>query len=138
LGEPETNRAVVLVCITCRTTAEAAEGMKPGSWPSDRAGEALADAVVRAAASFPEVSVRRVRCLANCSRGPSAAVRCAASWTYVFGHLAPEADGPALIEGARLLAQSTDGTMPWKGRPEPLKRGLIARVPPADYVEEPS
>jgi predicted metal-binding protein len=134
LGEPETNRAVVLVCITCRTAAEAAEG----SWPSDRAGGALADAAARAAANFPDVTVRRVRCLANCSRGPSAAVRCEASWTYVFGHLAPEADGPALIEGARLLAQSADGTMPWKGRPEPLKRGLIARVPPADYVEEPS
>jgi len=23
--------------------------------------------------------------------------------------------------------------LPWRGRPEPLKRGLIARVPPIDF-----
>jgi predicted metal-binding protein len=26
--------------------------------------------------------------------------------------------------------------MPWRGRPEPLKRGLIARVPPIDFQED--
>jgi len=26
--------------------------------------------------------------------------------------------------------------MPWCGRPEVLKRGLIARVPPLDFVED--
>jgi len=25
--------------------------------------------------------------------------------------------------------------MPWRGRPQPLKTGLIARVPPDDYEE---
>jgi predicted metal-binding protein len=40
--------------------------------------------------------------------------------------------------GAQLLAQATDGIMPWRGRPESLKRGLIARIPPIDYREEPS
>ena len=39
----------------------------------------------------------------------------------------------ALIEGARLLAGAADGMMPWRGRPEVLKRGLIARVPPIDF-----
>jgi predicted metal-binding protein len=133
LGESGTTGAVVLVCITCRSAADAAEGV----WPTERAGSALADAACRAANDWPDIRVQRVRCLANCGRGPSAAIRSESSWTYVFGHLAPEADGPALIEGARLLAQSADGTMPWKGRPEPLKRGLIARIPPPDYVEEP-
>ena len=42
----------------------------------------------------------------------------------------------ALIDGARLLAARPDGLMPWRGRPEPLKRGLIARVPPIDFIEE--
>jgi predicted metal-binding protein len=43
--------------------------------------------------------------------------------------------GEALIEGACLLAQAADGIMPWRGRPEPLKRGLIARVPPINFQE---
>jgi len=37
---------------------------------------------------------------------------------------------------ARLLAGAGDGLMPWRGRPEPLKRGLIARVPPLGFVEK--
>jgi predicted metal-binding protein len=73
-------------------------------------------------------------CLGNCSRGPSAALRCNGSWTYVFGGLDPTC-ASALVEGARLLAAAPDGILPWRGRPAPLKRGLVARVPPIGYVE---
>ena len=73
-----------------------------------------------------------MRCLANCSRGPSAALRCNGSWTYVFGGLDLACAG-ALVEGARMLARAADGILPWRGRPEPLKRGLIARVPPIGF-----
>lgn len=72
-----------------------------------------------------------VRCLANCARGPSAAIRCLGAWTYVFGQLDESRDGPALVEGARLLAAAADGLLPWRGRPEALKRAVIARLPPA-------
>jgi predicted metal-binding protein len=77
--------------------------------------------------------VLRVRCLANCKRGLSAAVRRNQAWTYLFGGLDAEHGAAALIEGARLFAHATDGVMPWRGRPEALKRGLIARTPPVDF-----
>ena len=64
-----------------------------------------------------------------------AAMRREGAWTYVFGDLDAARDGAALVEGARLLARSADGLMPWRGRPEPLKRGLIARVPPIEYED---
>ncbi len=118
--------ATVYVCITCRRPDE------PESEP--RPGAMLAEATARVAAGTA-VAVRRVRCLANCSRGASAAMRCNGSWTYLFGGLDPSC-GPALIEGARLLAEAPLGLMPWRGRPEPLKRGLIARIPPIDFEEE--
>jgi predicted metal-binding protein len=35
------------------------------------------------------------------------------------------------VEGARLLAAAADGLLPWRGRPEVLKRALVARLPPA-------
>ncbi len=54
----------------------------------------------------------------------------------MFGGLDPEQDAANLIQGARLFAGATDGVMPWRGRPDILKRGLIARVPPIDFVEE--
>jgi predicted metal-binding protein len=118
--------ATVYVCITCRRADD------PDAEP--RPGALLADATMRAAQGSG-VAVRRVRCLANCTRGPSAAVRANGSWSYIFGGL-DLSGASALIEGARLLAGAADGIMPWRGRPEPLKRGLIARVPPLDFAEE--
>ena len=115
----------VYVCVTCR----------PVGGPDNpvRHGAILAAATAEAAADT-EVEVRPMRCLANCSRGPSAALRCNGSWTYVFGGLDATCAG-ALVEGARLLANAADGILPWRGRPAPLKRGLIARVPPLDFRE---
>jgi predicted metal-binding protein len=119
--------ATVYVCITCRRATDPEDGPRPGL--------ALARATSRAAEGT-DVTVRRVRCLANCNRALSAAIRCDDTWTYVFGGLEAERDAEALIEGARLLARAEDGVMPWRGRPEVLKRGLIARVPPLDFVED--
>jgi predicted metal-binding protein len=116
---------MIYVCTTCKRASE------PDSEP--RPGALLATATEQAAAGT-EVTVRRLRCLANCTRGPSAAMRCNGSWTYLFGGLdATNAD--ALVEGARLLATAADGILPWRGRPEILKRGLIARVPPIGFEE---
>ena len=117
----------IYVCITCRRAGDPEDGVRPGLQ--------LARATARAAEGSG-VTVRQVRCLANCNRALSAAVRCDGAWTYVFGGLDAETDAAALIEGARLLAKSADGLLPWVGRPDVLKRGLIARVPPIDYPEE--
>ena len=89
----------------------------------------LAEATARAAAGTG-ITVLGVKCLANCTRGLSAAVRRNHAWTYVFGGLDAVQRPAALVEGARLFSHATDGVMPWRGRPEALKRGLVARIPP--------
>jgi predicted metal-binding protein len=116
----------ILVCITCRRADDPEDAPRPG------AALAVATAV---AAEGTGVAVKRVRCLANCKRGLSAAVRRSNGWTYVFGDLVAETDAEALVAGAQLLADATDGLMPWRGRPPVLKRGLIARVPPLDFED---
>jgi predicted metal-binding protein len=109
----------LFVCVTCRDAAAPPE--------ATRAGALLAASL----GPLPEgIHLRPVECLANCKRGPSAAMTRAGGWSYVFGHLDPAADGPALLAGAALLAASPDGLMPWRGRPEALKRGMLARIPP--------
>lgn len=112
----------MLVCTTCGTASAAAGTPPAGLLLARRTAASLGDA--------RDVSVEGVRCLANCSRGPSAAIRCDGAWTYVFGHLDPARDGPALVEGARLLAAAADGLLPWRDRPEVLKRATMARLPP--------
>jgi len=116
---------VIYVCITCRPVGDPDSPARPG---------ALLAAATAQAAAGTQVEVRPMRCLANCSRGPSAALRCNGSWTYVFGNLDVTC-AQALVEGARMLASAADGILPWRGRPAPLKRGLIARVPPLDFHE---
>jgi predicted metal-binding protein len=120
-----TQSPVIYVCTTCRYAGEGDSEPRPG---------ALLAAATERAATGTEVEVRRMKCLANCTRGPSAAMRANGSWTYVFGGLDP-ANAPALVEGAKLLAGAADGILPWRGRPDILKRGLIARVPPIDFEE---
>ena len=118
----------VYVCVTCRKPDDAADG--------PRAGLLLAQATADAARGT-DVTVRHVECLANCRRSLSAAMRTRDSWTYVFGGLDAANDAPALIEGARLLVDAADGILPWRGRPNVLKRGLIARIPPLHFTPTP-
>ncbi|MEM8574592.1 MAG: DUF1636 domain-containing protein [Pseudomonadota bacterium] len=113
--------AIIYVCVTCRKADDADEG--------PRAGLLLAEATAEAARGTG-VTVRHVECLANCRRSLSAAMRKKNSWTYVFGELSAPDDAAALIDGAQMLADAEDGLLPWRGRPDALKGGLIARVPP--------
>lgn len=121
-------QATVLVCTTCGAASAAAGAPSAGLILARNALASLGDA--------GDVRVESVRCLANCSRGLSAALRCDGAWTYVFGHLDESRDGPALVVGARLLAAAADGLLPWRGCPEALKRGTVARVPPTGIPGE--
>jgi predicted metal-binding protein len=118
--------ATIYVCVTCRG---------PGGIVRDPLPGAVLAAATAQAAEGTRITVRPIRCLANCSRGPSAAMRANGSWTYIFGGL-DAACAPALVAGARMLADALDGILPWRGRPDVLKRGLCARTPPLDFKED--
>jgi predicted metal-binding protein len=119
---------VVFVCRNCRSEDDPNADPRPGSLLSTVAIEKAGQAGIQ---------VRSVNCLANCKRGLSASIRSADGWSYIFGGLTLE-DADDLITGAQLLADAQDGLMPWRGRPDSLKRGMIARIPPFDFTEEKS
>ena len=116
----------IIVCASCRD--------ETGSDTHPRAGELLADDTRRAAAD-DNIRVRTVECLGNCKRRLSAAILRDGCWSYVFGDLTT-ASGADLVTGAKLFATSTDGLIPWRGRPDSLKRGLVARIPPLDMLKD--
>ncbi|TPN26559.1 DUF1636 domain-containing protein [Mesorhizobium sp. B2-3-3] len=116
----------VIVCASCRDES--------GSDAHPRAGELLAQDARRAAAS-EDVRVRTVECLGNCKRRLSAAILRDGCWSYVFGDLTTSS-GADLVTGAKLFATSSDGLIPWRGRPDSLKRGLVARIPPLDLLKD--
>ena len=116
----------VVVCTTCRD--------ETGSDAEPRAGRRLAEAA-KLAARGSGVCVRTVECLGNCKRRLSAAMLRDGCWSYVFGDLTPDS-GPDLITGAKLFSTSSDGLIPWRGRPDSLKRGLVARIPPLTALKD--
>jgi predicted metal-binding protein len=109
----------IVVCNTCRDQS--------GSDAHPRAGKLLADGT-RHAADGSGIPVEEAECLGNCKRRLSAALLKHGAWSYVFGDLGTDS-GADLVEGAKLFANSTDGLLPWQGRPASLKRGLVARIP---------
>jgi len=130
----------VLVCSSCRLAEPAAvEGgfvVAPADGAADapRPGSLLVEDV-RRAAEGTGVAVRHVACLGNCRRGLSAAIFRTGCWAYVFGGLGVSS-GADLVAGARLFAGATDGFMPFRARPEALKRGLVARIPHPDILKD--
>ena len=116
----------IVVCASCRDES--------GSDAHPRAGEVLATDTRRAALGS-RIAVHQVECLGNCKRRLSAAILRDNCWSYVFGDLTPES-GADLVTGATLFATSTDGILPWRGRPDALKRGLVARIPPLAFLKD--
>jgi predicted metal-binding protein len=125
-ASPESPGVTVVVCHSCRGPDGSDDYPRPGSRLADDA---------RRAADGADVRVRSVGCLGNCKRGMSAAILSEGSWSYIFGWL-NEQSGEDLVAGAALLAESQDGFMPFRARPESLKRGLIARIPTLGHLGE--
>jgi len=116
---------VIHVCTTCKREGDDPSEPRPGT----RLREALTGR------DEPGLRLVPVECLGNCKRSCTVALSAHGCWTYVFGDLTP-ASGEDVVTAARLLQTSTDGLMPWRGRPEAFKRGMIARIPPTKPYQE--
>ena len=117
----------IVVCATCRDET----GLRR---PSARRRNCSARRRERRCRTTTSASAS-VECLGNCKRRLTAAILRDGCWSYVFGDLDADS-GPDLVAGAKLFATSTDGLMPWRGRPDSLKRGLVARIPPLDLLKD--
>ena len=78
------------------------------------------------------VQVRGVECLSNCSRGCTVALRGTGRWSYVYGDIDPDLHLTSLLEGAAKYRDTVDGLIPWRQRPDILRKGVIARIPPLE------
>lgn len=118
-----TTPIIISVCVTCK---------HPDANNPARPGVALFDAVQQATMDDgANVRVRRVQCLGVCKRPATAAVSGHDRYTFVFGDLNAEGGADALATFARSYRRAPYGLVPWRERPEAIRRGLVARIPPA-------
>lgn len=116
----------IYVCVTCRTA--------PDEQP--RAGARLHDELRRTLGDDPGFDVVPVECLSVCKRPCTVSFAAPGKWTYVYGDLLPDASLAVIGEAARLYAEAPDGLIPWRLRPDAIKKGVVARVPPLPHPSE--
>lgn len=119
----------LLVCTTCRPADAPRDGQAAGQDLFERVEAALAFCDEPSAAPAPRL--RGIACLAACSRSCSVALQAPGKACYVFGGLAPDDESVhAVLVVARQHAGTSDGLLAWAERPQRLRQGLIARLPP--------
>ena len=117
---------VISICTTCKTQDAAAEVVGPK----------LLATVRDLVPSDDSITVRAVQCLGVCKRPTTAAVSGPDRYTFVFADLLPADGATALRDFARSYARSDYGLVPWRERAQILRRGMIARIPPAIWSPE--
>ena len=113
---------VVSVCTTCKSSDGSVVG--PDMFAAVQAAIGAADA---------DVLVRPVQCLSVCKRPATVAVSSAGGYTFLFGDLEIESGTAALKSFVQSYQKSDYGLVPWRQRAEVLRKGMIARVPPAAW-----
>ena len=73
---------------------------------------------------------------AGCSRACTIALHAPGKYTYYIGDLvADDTTAAQVLACAQLHAYSTDGNMQRKERPERLRSGILARLPPLATID---
>jgi predicted metal-binding protein len=122
---PTSSVTEVIVCITCRP-AGASRDLPPS-------GQVLLEAVqaLQTEAREAGVHVRGIACMSGCARSCTVALQAPGKPTYYFGDLAADAETAAqVLACARLHANRADGALPRSERPERLRSGILAKLPP--------
>ncbi len=128
--ETSASPMLLYVCTTCRD-ADHVQGQ------TNLCAGARLFAALAAAPADPAITLVPVECLSVCKRACSVSFAASGKWTYVYGDLPAETAADTVLRGARLYAEAPDGLIPWKQRPDALKKGAVARVP-AFPAETPS
>lgn len=120
----------IIVCTTCRPPGASRE------LPAE--GLALFEAVQEAllvcefdTGLHKGLQVRGLACMSGCSRACTVTLQAQGKFTYYFGDLVPDAETAAqVIACAQLHKHSADGNLARNARPERLRSGILARLPP--------
>ena len=114
---------IVSVCTTCKTSDGSAV-----------VGPEMLAAVQKAFdTGNADILVRPVQCLSVCKRPATVAVTSPDGYTFLFGDLQTESGAAALASFVASYQKSEYGLVPWRERAEVLRKGTVARIPPARW-----
>lgn len=125
----------ITICTTCRRPGTSRELPADGALLF-LAVEAAADAAAFDSGDAPAVLVRGQACMSGCSRACTVSLQASGKYSYYFGDLlVDDESAEQLLACARLHQTRADGNLPRNDRPERLRTGIIARLPPVSTVQ---
>lgn len=136
LSDRLSNRHALFVCTTCASIWQDGKrvGTSGGQVMLERLSQLHQDWELRD--RFP---LQPVECMSACSHPCAIALAGEGKHTYLFGDLSLdpetfEATTAAILDCAAQYYRTDDGILPWAERPAPLKKGVLARIPPLQPV----
>ncbi|WP_071189323.1 DUF1636 domain-containing protein [Trichormus sp. NMC-1] len=116
----------LFVCKTCASVWQ--DGKRVG----ETGGQKLLQEIQQLAQNWDlrdDFPIKEVECMSACNRSCVVAFAGQGKLTYLFGDLPVEGCAEAVLECASKYYSQPDGVLPWSERPEPLKKGILARIP---------
>jgi predicted metal-binding protein len=118
-------RHVLHVCTTCRPPEADPAAPRDGARLF-----ALVEALYRDWPERADVTLHPVECMSGCDRACTVALSAPAKPGYLFGDKRPTAEtARAALALAAQYAASETGNLPRSERPEPFRRGILAKIP---------
>jgi predicted metal-binding protein len=117
----------LFVCTTCACVWQ--DGKRVG----ESGGQQLLQQIQQLAQTWElqnKFSIQGVECMSACSHACVVALQGEEKLTYLFGNLAVDDSASAILRCATQYYNKPDGLLPWSERPEALKRGILAKIPP--------
>lgn len=117
----------LFVCKTCATD------WKDGKPQGKSGGQKLLEELTKIHQNWElkaEFSIQEVSCMSACSHACTVSLAAPGKYTYLFGDLPVQNSADAILNCAALYYEKSDGSLPWSERPEPLKKGILAKIPP--------
>ncbi|RCJ27003.1 FeS-binding protein [Nostoc minutum NIES-26] len=117
----------LFVCTTCASVWQ--DGKRQG----ESGGQKLLQHLQQLAQNWnlrEEFPIQEVECMSACNRYCVVAFAAQGKLTYLFGDLATDGSASAVLQCASQYYAKSDGLLPWLERPEPLKKGILAKIPP--------
>lgn len=117
---------LISICTTCK--APSPDQPAPGQDLLERTRQAIGPT--------EGVTVRAVQCLGVCKRPATVSVTSDNRYTFIFGDLPADEGAAALAAFAVAYPKADYGLVPWRERAQVLRKGMVARIPPAIWSPE--
>ena len=121
----------LFICKTCASV------WKDGKRTGESGGEQLLEHLSQLHQDWDlgdKFPIQEVDCMSACSRSCCVSFAAAGKYTYLFGDLPVSNSARAILDCASQYYAKPDGFLPWSERPEQLKKGIVARIPPLPQV----